>query len=60
MNNELKVGAVLFNSKPFTSRTGAHFAAGAEFEVLIVGTVSVQLRAQLCGSLVWLPVSAAV
>lgn len=50
----LKVGDKISASKPFTSPIGVHFSKDAVFTVEIVGSKSVKLRADQCGSVVWL------
>ena len=50
----MSVGAIITNSHPFTSIIGAHFGAGEEFEVTIIGSHNIQARHLRTGSIVWL------
>lgn len=50
----LAVGARVVCDRAFTSPIGASFLAGHGFTVESVGTVNVRLRADVCGSFVWI------
>lgn len=53
MNNQIKVGAVVFNDVDFTNAIGEFFRAGTMFTVIQVGSVNSRAQAPN-GSLVWL------
>jgi hypothetical protein len=50
----LTVGARVTCSADFTSPIGASFRAGHGFTVESIGTVNIRLRADVCGSVVWI------